>query len=296
MTTPDTNADIDLSSSAGDDADSFVNLTALEQRVDELRESYRSAAPFAHIVIDDVLSPDALALVYSELEAMNANDWNSYIHFNERKFSNTDSASWGPTLRAVEEVFAGERFRRFLEAVSGFDELYADVTLDGGGVHRSYRGGFLNMHADFTAHHTIQTWRRRVNLLLYLNPVWEPSWGGDLELWDRDMQRCEAKVAPIGNRMLLFTTDEHSYHGHPEPLQSPDGVARQSLALYYFTKEDKPLAKATDYRPRPSDGAKRYMIFADTKALAAYDVIKRRFHVSDDAVRSVMAKFSRRPK
>jgi Rps23 Pro-64 3,4-dihydroxylase Tpa1-like proline 4-hydroxylase len=296
MTTPETNSDTERSLSVGDDADSIVNLSAMEQRVDELRESYQSAAPFAHIVIEDVLSADALARVYSELEDMNADDWNSYIHFNERKFSNTNSTSWGPTLRAIEEVFAGERFRRFLETVSGFDDLHADVTLDGGGVHRCYRGGFLNIHADFTAHHTIQTWRRRVNLLLYLNPVWEPSWGGDLELWDREMKRCEATVAPLGNRMLLFSTDEHSYHGHPEPLQAPEGVARQSLALYYFTKEDKPLAKSTDYRPRPNDGAKKYMIFADTKALAAYDVIKRRFHVSDDAVRSVMAKFSRRPK
>ncbi|HSP28923.1 MAG TPA: 2OG-Fe(II) oxygenase [Ilumatobacteraceae bacterium] len=309
MTQPDTNVDAerpdqvadqiaDAAATEGtaDGSDAYVNLAALEARVDEFREQYRSATPFAHIVIDDVLPAEVLERVYAELDAMNADDWNSYIHFNERKFSNTDSASWGPTLRAVSDVFAGDRFRRFLEAVSGFDDLHADVTLDGGGVHRCYRGGFLNIHSDFTAHHTIQSWRRRVNLLLYLNPVWEPAWGGDLELWDRDMRRCEAQVAPIGNRILLFSTDEHSYHGHPDPLQAPDGVARQSLALYYFTREDKPLAKATDYRPRPDDGAKKFMIFADKKALAAYDVIKRRFHVSDDAVRSVMAKFSRRPK
>lgn len=294
MTSSDTGTPTGIQPGDGDDA--YVNLTALEARADELRASYQSAQPFAHVVIDDVLPSDVLQQVYAELDEMNSDDWNSYIHVNERKFSNTDSASWGPTLRGVSDVFTGQRFGRFLEQVSGFEELHADVTLDGGGVHRCYRGGHLNIHADFTAHHTIQSWRRRVNLLLYLNPVWEPAWGGDLELWDRDMQHCEAKVAPIGNRILLFSTDEHSYHGHPEPLQAPDGVARQSLALYYFTKEDKPLAKATDYRPRPDDGAKRVMIWADTKALAAYDVLKRRFHLSDDVVRRVMATFSRRPK
>lgn len=295
MTSSDTGAPIGVQPDHGDD-DTYVNLSTLEARADELQASYQSAQPFSHVVIDEVLPSGVLQQVFAELEEMDSDDWNSYIHVNERKFSNTDSASWGPTLRSVSDVFTGQRFGRFLEHVSGFDELHADVTLDGGGVHRCYRGGYLNIHADFTAHHTIQSWRRRVNLLLYLNPVWEPSWGGDLELWDRDMKRCDAKVAPIGNRLLLFSTDEHSYHGHPEPLQAPDGVARQSLALYYFTKEDKPLAKATDYRPRPDDGAKRVMIWADTKALAAYDVLKRRFHLSDDAVRSVMAKFSRRPK
>ena len=276
--------------------DDVVNLTQMEASVADLAASYRAAEPFAHVVIDDVLAQPTLERVYAELAEMNSGDWNSYIHFNERKFSNTDTASWGPTLRAVSEVFASDRFRRFLEQVSGFEGLHADVSLDGGGVHRSYRAGFLNIHADFTAHHSVPDWRRRVNLLLYLNPTWESEWGGDLELWDRSMTRCVTKVAPIGNRMLLFSTDEHSYHGHPDPLRTPEGIARQSLALYYFTEESNPLAKATDYRPRPNDGARRMLIFADTKALAFYDKVKRRFHVSDNAVRRVMSTFSRRPK
>jgi hypothetical protein len=279
-----------------DAIDDVVNLSEMEARVDSLAASYRDAEPFAHIVIDDVLPQPVLERVYAELAEMNSGDWNSYIHFNERKFSNTDTASWGPTLRAVSEVFASDRFRRFLEQVSGFDGLHADVSLDGGGVHRCYRGGFLNIHADFTAHHEVADWRRRVNLLLYLNPAWESDWGGALELWDRSMTRCVTKVAPIGNRMLLFSTDEYSYHGHPDPLLTPEGVARQSLALYYFTEEANPLAKATDYRPRPTDGSRRLLIFADTKALALYDKMKRRFHVSDTAVRRVMSTFSRRPK
>jgi hypothetical protein len=276
--------------------DEVVNLAALEARADELAQSYRAAVPFPHIVIEDVLPQAVLERVYAELAEMTSGDWNSYIHFNERKFSNTDTSSWGPTLRAVSDVFAGDRFRRFLETVSGFDGLHADVSLDGGGLHRCYRDGFLNIHADFTAHHEIQNWRRRVNLLLYLNPTWEAEWGGDLELWDRSMQHCVTTVAPLGNRMLLFSTDEYSYHGHPDPLRAPEGVARQSLALYYFTEETAPLAKATDYRPRPDDGARKVLIRADAKALAVYDSIKRRFHVSDSAVRRVMATFSRRPK
>jgi len=278
------------------DLDAVINIAEMERRVAEHTETYQSAVPYEHIVLDDVLPADVLTKLYAELSEMDSGDWNSYLHFNERKYSNTDTESWGPTLRAVEAAFASERFISFIETISGFNGLHADVTLDGGGVHRCYRGGFLNIHADFTAHHTIKTWRRRVNLLLYLNPEWDESWGGELELWNRDMSRCETKVAPIGNRILLFTTGEHSYHGHPEPLQTPEGLARQSLALYYFTEEAKPLAKSTDYRPRPEDGANRFLIFADTKALAVYDVLKRRLHLSDTTVRSVMGKFSRRPK
>lgn len=272
----------------------LIDLDDLEQRVDELRQRYQAAKPFPHIVLDDVCNADALPALYAELDEMSNERWNSYLHYNERKYSHTDPASWGPTVQAVAEVLQSERFAAWLSDLTGFADLRPDPSLDGGGLHRSYRNGFLNVHADFTAHHQVPNWRRRINLLLYLNPGWQPTWGGELELWSADMSRCEAKVSPIGNRMLLFTTDETSFHGHPEPLRFPDGIARQSLALYYFTEEDDPIAKSTDYRARPDDGARKYGIYLDKKALAVYDVVKRRFKLSDSAVNRVLRPFSRR--
>ena len=54
------------------------------------------------------------------------------------------------------------------------------------------------------------------------------------------MRQCQRKIAPIGNRAVIFNTDRDSFHGHPEPMRCPDGTARCSLALYYFTIEDRP--------------------------------------------------------
>jgi hypothetical protein len=121
-----------------------------------------------------------------------------------------------------------------------------------------------------------------VNILLYLNPEWQPEWGGDLELWSTDMSRCEVTVAPIGNRMLVFTTADDSYHGFPVGLRCPPGVARHSLALYYFTEESERHVKSTNYRARPGDGGKRVAIYLDKQALGLYDVVKRRLRLSDD--------------
>ena len=70
--------------------------------------------------------------------------------------------------------------------------------MDGGGLHQTLRGGHLNIHADFTTHHIHETWARRVNILLYLNEEWHDEWGGQLELWDRDMTACQDRVAPRG--------------------------------------------------------------------------------------------------
>ena len=274
--------------------DQIIDLDDLELRIDELRHRYLAGTPFPHIVLDDVVRPEAISAIYAELDEMPNDGWNSYLHFNERKYSNTDIDAWGPTLRAVADTFASERFTSWLSALTGFADLQADRSLDGGGLHRCYRNGFLNVHSDFTAHHQVANWRRRINLLLYLNAEWQADWGGELELWSADMTRCEATVAPVGNRMLLFNTDETSFHGHPEPLCFPASIARQSLALYYFTEEIDPITHPTDYRARPEDGIRRFAIYLDKKALAAYDVVKRRFKLSDAAINRLLRPFSRR--
>ena len=158
-------------------------------------------------------------------------------------------------------------FVSFLEGLTGIDNLFADPSLEGGGLHQSTTGGYLNIHADFTVHPHHRNWRRRVNLLLYLNEDWHPGYGGDLELWTTDMKRREKVIAPLGNRTVIFTTDADSFHGHPEPMTCPPGVARRSLALYYFSLEDQPLVRSTEYRARPGDGVHSAMIYADKQLL-----------------------------
>ena len=55
--------------------------------------------------------------------------------------------------------------------ILGASEKLIDDSLEGAGLHQSGRGGFLNVHADFTVHPKQRTWRRRVNLLIYFNPA-----------------------------------------------------------------------------------------------------------------------------
>jgi len=68
------------------------------------------------------------------------------------------------------------------------------------------------------------------------------------------MTRCEAKVLPIFNRVMIFGTTDFTYHGHPDPLQCPEGMTRKSLALYYFSNgrppEEISEGHSTIFRPR----------------------------------------------
>ena len=80
------------------------------------------------------------------------------------------------------------------------------------------------------------------------------------------MTARQGSVTPKGNRMLVFTTSDLSYHGHPDGLDCPEDVARRSMALYYFTEEkEQPVRRSTHYRARPEDGSRKYLIAADRK-------------------------------
>jgi Rps23 Pro-64 3,4-dihydroxylase Tpa1-like proline 4-hydroxylase len=258
-----------------------LDIDELEQNVERLHADYQSAAPYPHIVIEEFLEPQAARAAMAEFPPLDPEKWNNYIHVNERKFSNTDPSTWGPTLQRILQELNSPRFVQFVSKLLDVDSLVEDPSLEGGGLHQSTRGGFLNIHADFTVHPHHRNWQRRANIILYLNEDWNPEYGGDLELWSTDMKECVRKVSPVANRAVIFATDATSFHGHPEPMRCPEGVARRSLALYYFSVEEDPMVRSTEYRSRPGDGARAILIFADKHVLRAYDWMKRHLGISD---------------
>ncbi|OAB87164.1 hypothetical protein AWH69_12480 [Janibacter melonis] len=268
----------------------LVDLARLCAQLPGLAQSYQEARPYPYVVLDDVLTPEAFARAAAEFPSTDDPFWKGYLHVNETKYSNTDPDSWGEGLRAVAEELCSDPFIAFLEELTGISDLMADWSMDGGGLHQTLRGGHLNIHTDFSTHHEHEDWARRVNILLYLNESWSEEWGGQLELWDKNMTQREGLVSPVGNRMLIFTTSDESYHGHPDGLTCPPGEARRSLALYYFTRGNTAVRRSTHYRARPEDGARRYAILADRVALDLYDRAKRRLGLSDDRAQKALAR------
>jgi 2-oxoglutarate-Fe(II)-dependent oxygenase superfamily protein len=258
-----------------------VDLENLEEQLPRLRETYASAQPFPHIVLDNFLTPEVARRAAQEFPSVDHDNWISFMHVNERKFSHPEVQDWGPTLQSVAAELNSPAFVGFLSELTGIEHMIIDESMEGGGLHQSLQGGFLNIHADFTVHPLHANWRRRVNLLLYFNEEWDPEYGGELELWSTDMRKRVHVIAPIQNRCVIFTTDPDSFHGHPEPLRCPPERARRSLALYYFTVEDHPLVRSTEYRARPGDGKRSALIYLDKQVLRAYDRVKRCLGISD---------------
>ena len=200
-----------------------------------LRERYASADPFPHIALDHLFDDDVLERIVAEFPRPDEMRWNRFDSGTEKKlgFSHEQSAV-SDRVRRFLDAMNGFELLLFLEQLTGIEGLIPDPYFGGGGLHQIEPGGFLKIHADFNVHPKLHL-DRRLNMLTYLNRGWREEWGGHLELWDAGMHACRAKIAPLFNRTVIFSTTDTSYHGHPHPLASPPGVTRKSISLYYYT-------------------------------------------------------------
>jgi Rps23 Pro-64 3,4-dihydroxylase Tpa1-like proline 4-hydroxylase len=264
--------------------ESFLPLAKMSALANSARTSYLQAKPFPHIVIDDFFDPALLEQVLAEFPKPDAIRWQRFDNAHEIKLASATEASFGPVTRLLLYHLNSITFLEFLSEVTGIDNLIPDPNFEGGGLHQIVRGGKLGVHADFNRHHRYGL-DRRLNLLLYLNKNWREDYGGHLQLWDRGMSRCEAKILPVFNRVMVFSTTDFTYHGHPDPLECPEGMTRKSLALYYFSNgrpaEERSGEHSTQFRARQADEFK--LTFA-----------KRMRHFARDLIPPIIARRMRR--
>jgi hypothetical protein len=198
------------------------------------RGDYAAARPFPHIVLDGFLPEPVLDGVIDEFPAPGEEAWIRFQSEHERKLASVGDEGMGENIRQLLGQFNSAAFIDFLQQLTGIAGLVPDPYLEGGGMHQILPGGHLNVHVDFNRH-PVTGLDRRLNVLLYLNRDWQEQWGGALELWSADMQRAEQRILPLFNRLVVFSTTEFSFHGHPHPLACPDDTTRRSLALYYYS-------------------------------------------------------------
>ena len=253
----------------------FLDPRSLALVAAQHREAYSRAEPFPHAVLDDVLPEDALDLAVEAFPAPESEVWKEYENHHEVKLETQGEQQVGDAISMLLYQFNSAPFLRFLEELTGIDGLIPDPYFTGGGLHQIVRGGKLGIHADFSRHPTLPL-HRRLNVLIFLNRDWTDEYGGDLELWSTDASRCVKRIAPVFNRMVVFTITDWAFHGHPEPLLCPDGMTRKSIALYYFTV-DRPAGetvrgkKSTLFIRRPGEDVPEGVVLARD---AAYTGLK----------------------
>lgn len=237
----------------------YLNADEARKIGENLSGEYCFAEPFPHIVIDNFLPKDVIQIALDNFPTRPLKNDTvfemGYAGQHKRQILPEDCDS---AARHLFHFFNSSPFISFLEGVSSIQGLLPDPYFVGGGFHETGTGGYLGVHADFRINEQLHVCRR-MNVIIYLNEDWPKEYGGQLEIWDRQMKNKCASVSPIFNRCVIFNTDADSYHGHPDPLTCPEGVFRRSIALYYYTASKEIYketpSNSTIYFARPSDGA-----------------------------------------
>ena len=264
--------------------------------IKKLRNDFKTSLPYRHLVFDDFLSEDIYKSVFKEFN-LNVAETINYIHFSQNKYGLTKIDKMGNETQKLMNFFASKKFLNLLSSITEIENLKFDFDLHNAGLHGVKKGGYLNIHRDFGTHPTKLTWRRRLNILIYFNEVWDNNWGGELELWNSDRSKCEKKISPIKNKCVLFDTTE-GFHGHPEPLKCPENVIRKSIALYFFTDEKKKLKTvSTFYTTSKQDPlVKKIIIFFDRQLVKVYNLLIKNFNIKNDKIEKLLIFFFKKKK
>jgi Rps23 Pro-64 3,4-dihydroxylase Tpa1-like proline 4-hydroxylase len=232
---------------------------------EELRQQRLNARPYPFLKIDNFLEPlfaKELAASYPTFDSAEKAG-RSFSTVNEqRKVQITDTNLFPGPVARLNNLLASPEFLTDLSYIMGIPKLLADEKLVGGGIHITGPGGRLDVHVDFNYLAERQL-HRRVNLLLYLNPIWDAKWGGHIQLWDEDVKNCEQVFTPALNRCVIFETSDKSFHG-VTPVTSEAPFPRNSFATYYYTKESPENWKggihSTVFKARPTESVRAHVL------------------------------------
>jgi Rps23 Pro-64 3,4-dihydroxylase Tpa1-like proline 4-hydroxylase len=216
----------------------FINFNSLLERKEAIKAEYQSKKPYRYIMFENFFLPEKADVILENYPAIQDGKWDGTTYLDQKNKFQKTKFDEGSIMDRVFKELNSEAFLDWLQDVTEVeDTLLGDEDLFGGGLHQSISGAFLNVHVDYNIHPRTK-FHRRLNVLVYMNKDWKEEYEGHLELWDlsENQKNLIGKYAPTFNRCVIFETNEISFHGHPKPLKTPEGVNRKSIATYYYTK------------------------------------------------------------
>ena len=220
----------------------YLDLQRLTCKMEEIQNSFKSKLPFRYLIIDNFFPNSVAKSILQSIPLIDHKVWDGKTYMDQKKKFQLSSFEEGTVLGDTFDELNSKQFVNWLEDITGFTDLTGDNSLFGGGLHQTINGGFLNVHIDYNIHPKTKL-PRKLNVIVFLNLDWKEEYKGHFELWDlrNSPGTLMERILPDFNRCVIFETNEISFHGHPSPLSTPKGVARKSLATYYYST--KPTVK-----------------------------------------------------
>jgi hypothetical protein len=219
-------------------------------KIAELGEAFANNRPFPHLVLDGLFSPALLEAMYEEFDLLKKDQLQVYNNMNEKKLATRPFARLGNAAELHFNTIHSSRFVDFLQQITGIRGLITDPGLDGGGLHSIPTGGKFALHVDFNQHATTKL-ENRLIFITYLNKDWLPSYGGALELWNIEEEKCEAGSSRSSAAPSFSTNRREVSTDIPNRSRRRTG-ARGALPARPITRMGETMAKTRAFTARSS--------------------------------------------
>ena len=240
-------------------ADLLVDRIASDQS--SIRKQYQESQDgIGHFVIDSLLPENLAEKIFRAFPRPETMKLRKSLR--EYKFVAAQMDQFDPLLEEAIFAFQDQRVVNLIQELCGIETLYADEHLYAGGISLMGKGQFLNPHLDNSHEKDRERWRV-LNLLYYVSPDWERSFGGNLEIWPDGVDGTQTTLDSRFNRLVVMATHGSSWHSvSPVTIEE----YRACVSNYYFS--DSPLKDSdgfhvTSFRGRPEQKLRDLVLRAD---------------------------------
>ncbi|AWI27011.1 2OG-Fe(II) oxygenase [Flavobacterium pallidum] len=222
-----------------------------------------SGKSIGYFFIDDLL-PEQLALQINAVFPK-ASEMTLKKSLREDKYVAAQMNLYHPLLEEIIYAFQDERIVKLVGEICNIDDILPDENLYAGGLSMMGHKQFLNPHLDNSHDKDRERWRV-LNLLYYVTPDWQESYGGNLELWPGGLKNKPVTIHSKFNRLAVMATHNNSLHSVSPVVY--EGY-RCCVSNYYFSKS--PLLATdtfhvTSFRGRPENRLSDAVLQIDTWA------------------------------
>ncbi len=181
----------------------------------------------------------------------------------ENKYVAAQMNNYHADLEEIVYAFQMPKIVKLIAEICQIEECLPDENLYAGGISAMEKNQFLNPHLDNSHDKDRNLWRV-LNLLFYVTPNWESSFGGNLELWPNGLQQTQTTIDARFNRLVVMATHNKSLHS-VSPITA--NGHRYCVSNYYFST--KPLQETdtfhvTSFRGRPEHQFTDLILQCDT--------------------------------
>ena len=194
---------------------------------------YVKTPPYPNIALDNFLPEETISAMKQECNDL---AWTREFTRNGSHMIERQDVEDLPVANEVKNAMSSRKFLVWLGEVTGHHDLIPDPHMIGAGYMRCKRGDSLKLHSDFNFNNNLKLYRM-MSINIYLNKDWQPEWNGDLQLWDFEREKCKTRYYPEAGKAVIFRHHKFGFHGHPEPMQCPEGIYRDGFRMFYYVSE-----------------------------------------------------------